>query len=119
MEKNYVDFTWQDYAACYGLDIDLFFLKQGGTLSQKVVDACETCPVREKCLTHALKYEEYGFWALTSPRDRIKMRKQLGIKLENIIDSLGTDDIQLSPDIVQSIEAPKRGRKKMIEEPVK
>jgi WhiB family transcriptional regulator, redox-sensing transcriptional regulator len=36
--------------------------------------ACKTCPVRDECLSYALKWEEYGVWGGLSPNERRKIR---------------------------------------------
>ena len=106
MENKYIDYNWQDHAACKGMDVNNFYPDMGKTVTQAVIDACQSCPVREECLTHALKYERYGYWALTSPPQRIKMRKQMGIKLEHIISILENDDIKTSEDIIENGNIP-------------
>jgi len=84
MENTIIDYSWQAGAACSVLSPDLFYLKQGKTVSQTVIDACTSCPVKEECLSHALKYEVYGYWALTTPSQRAIMRKELGIEIIHI-----------------------------------
>ena len=76
-----INFEWQIDAACQNLSTDLFFIEHGKRLSQEAVDACHGCTVREECLNHALKYEEYGYWGGKTPAERKTIRKQLGIKL--------------------------------------
>jgi len=83
-EEDIIDYSWQKEAACKGMDIDLFFLKPGQKTSQKVIDACNRCPVIEACLQHSLEREEYGQWANTNPKQRKAMRIELGIKLKPI-----------------------------------
>jgi len=79
-----IDYSWQNNATCSTMDLNDFFLGHGKKYSKAVSDACTSCPVNKECLDHALKYEEYGFWANTTPQRRVKMRKELGIKVESI-----------------------------------
>jgi WhiB family redox-sensing transcriptional regulator len=66
--------TWQDHAACAGLDGELFFPERG-TDTTAVRAVCTTCPVQGACLEHALAHrEDHGIWGgLTAPeRQRIR-----------------------------------------------
>lgn len=47
---------------------------------------CAGCPVVEECFTHALTYEEHGFWGGTSPPDRRDLRSEHGIALRHMYD---------------------------------
>jgi WhiB family redox-sensing transcriptional regulator len=76
--------TWQTLAACRGLDVNLFFNEHGGHgVNDEAARTCATCPVRNACLDHALRYEEYGYFAGTTRKTRRALRRQLGITLEN------------------------------------
>ncbi|MBC9820515.1 WhiB family transcriptional regulator [Terrabacter sp. MAHUQ-38] len=35
---------------------------------------CASCPVRARCLDHALEFEEFGVWGGTTPEERDVMR---------------------------------------------
>lgn len=48
--------TWRDRAACLGLDTDMFFPHPSEDPSAALA-VCAACPVREECLTDALKVE--------------------------------------------------------------
>ena len=74
-----IDFTWQKRANCQGLDTRLFFPSQGEAIDPKLVEACESCPVRQDCLNHALHWEHYGYWGGTSEKERKRLRKSLKI----------------------------------------
>ena len=117
-EEDIIDYSWQKDAACKGMDINLFYIGQGKKISQEVVEACNSCPVAEACLQHALEREEYGYWSSTNASQRIKMRKELGIKLKPInYEMLERQDIALREE--REAAAPKikgRGRKKKVEE---
>ena len=82
--NNNIDYSWQNEAKCQGMDINKFYLTHGNKSSSAVAAVCAACPVKEECLIHALRYEEYGYWGGTGPTQRIRIRKQLGIKLVNM-----------------------------------
>lgn len=43
--------------------------------ARKALSKCFTCPVRRKCLTHALTYPEYwGIWGATTEHQRRRIR---------------------------------------------
>lgn len=62
---------WQERAACYGIDPDVFF----PTSEEEAGPAlayCAACTIRDECLAWALKNgERYGVWGgLTEQRRR-------------------------------------------------
>jgi WhiB family redox-sensing transcriptional regulator len=82
-----IDFNWQDNAACKNMSsekYDAFYPSKGRSSEKDTNGICNGCPVREECLEHALKYEEYGYWAGTTSRQRVNIRKELGIELVDI-----------------------------------
>lgn len=46
---------------------------------------CNDCHMREPCLLWALHHERDGFWAGTTPEDRIKLRRKLKIQFESVM----------------------------------
>ncbi len=59
--------SWRESAACRFLDTELFFpISKTGLALAEIRDAkavCESCPVREPCLTFALDtHQGYGIW---------------------------------------------------------
>jgi len=84
MEKTTIDYSWQAHANCTELSPTDFYLAHGKKYSQKVIDACKNCIVQEDCLSHALKYEEYGYWGGTTSKQRVSLRKALGIVVQDI-----------------------------------
>ena len=91
-----------------------FFNGPGQKIRAEVVEACINCPVKDACLNHALKYEEYGYWSNTNPRQRVEMRKERGIVLEKIFvesQKLVDEDVQLIADAIASQKIKGRGRK--------
>lgn len=79
-------YNWQRLAECRDLPRDWFFdheKDQKIKIPEAAKRACRECPVRTSCHEHALRYEAYGFWALTTRGQRIRLRKKLGIRLES------------------------------------
>jgi hypothetical protein len=59
---EYVDTSWQKYAACAGADLNLFFPARGES-RKKAKEYCDVCPVETECLIYRmLTNTEYGFW---------------------------------------------------------
>ena len=71
-QVNPPDF-WQDKAACYGVDPEVFFPtteeEAGLALSY-----CGVCPVREVCLAWSVQNgERYGVWGGTTEQQRRRL----------------------------------------------
>jgi len=70
-----------DGAACIGLDPELFF--PTNNMSPKIEDllkkTCLRCPIFDDCLEYSLKVKVEGWWAGTSDKDRVQLRKFFGI----------------------------------------
>jgi WhiB family transcriptional regulator, redox-sensing transcriptional regulator len=69
--------SWQEYAACRGVDPELFFPARGGdTATPKAI--CAGCPVRLDCLEYAMSppVEKFGIWGGVSERERRRIRSQ-------------------------------------------
>jgi len=74
---------WAADAACRNLPKELFFAAEADTESRaRAASACEACPVLQLCRDAALAKTlelaedddldlDFGFWALTTPEDRI------------------------------------------------
>ena len=78
-------YNWQRLAACKNLPTEWFFdheKDQTKKTPEAAKKACRSCPVFASCREHALKYEIYGFWALTTRGQRVKIRKKLGIEIQ-------------------------------------
>lgn len=71
---------WKEQANCWGMDPGLFY-STTQTYPLEAQEACQNCAVRGDCYKHALKFEDYGFWAGTTERDRRRTRVRLGITL--------------------------------------
>lgn len=74
---------WNTLAACKDADPEIFFpVGRGGHQPKDLVDSlwfkyCGECPVKQRCMDHALENEEYGFWAGTTQEER-KVARQEG-----------------------------------------
>lgn len=68
---------WQERAACYGIDPDVFF----PTSEEEAGPAlayCSLCPIREVCLAWALKNgERYGVWGGMTEQQRRRLHRQV------------------------------------------
>lgn len=67
---------WFDQAECRGMDTTLFYPERGYIQEDRAAKAiCAACPVRWRCLDHALNdVERYGIWGATSEKQRKRMR---------------------------------------------
>jgi len=67
---------WQRWAACRGVDPELFFPERGEqTRSAKRI--CAACLVRVDCLEFALaNTEKFGIWGGKSERERRLLRRE-------------------------------------------
>jgi WhiB family redox-sensing transcriptional regulator len=73
---------WKSTPACAGTDTELWFNKDDEpTYDEKnlLKRICAGCEVRNQCLEYSLKHNVMGYWAGTTPRERQKLRKKLGI----------------------------------------
>ena len=80
-------YNWQRFAACKGLPTEWFFGHENDQtykIPEEAKRACRSCPVVASCKEHAIKYERYGFWALTTKGQRIRLRKKLGIEIQSV-----------------------------------
>ena len=68
--------VWQDRAACYGLDPEIFFPASDEEAEvAKIV--CDACAVRTACLEHALgSRERDGVWGGCTEKERRRIVRQ-------------------------------------------
>lgn len=79
------DLTWRRYGACVGKPTAWWYPSSEVLLTDEVLEAkalCEGCPVKEQCLAWALAHEDDGIWAGTSERERRRIRRRAGIRLD-------------------------------------
>lgn len=71
---DYTTDNWGQYAACRGLDPDLFFPERGED-TRRAKAVCATCPVVDFCLNYAISArEKQGIWGGRSERERRRIR---------------------------------------------
>ena len=78
---------WESTPACAGTDTELWFNEddEPGYREKNLLQRiCASCEVRNQCLEYSLKHSVMGYWAGTTPRERQRLRKQLGIVSEPI-----------------------------------
>jgi WhiB family redox-sensing transcriptional regulator len=68
---------WQDRAACFGVDPDVFF-----PISEEeagpALTYCRVCRIREECLAWALKNgERYGVWGGLTEQQRRRLQRRV------------------------------------------
>lgn len=75
--------SWTERAACKGITRekrDEIFYRPDEEVTKQAHEYCDTCPVFNECLNHALRNEtrggqSLGIWANTSTKDRLRMRR--------------------------------------------
>jgi len=96
------------------MDLKLFYPPQGKRYSTEAAAACASCPVKQECIDHALKYEEYGYWSGTTPKEREAMRKELGVELVDISYESSlvlAEEVRKHEEFTNSLKIKGRGRK--------
>jgi len=80
------NWEWQFDGACVDKDPESFFLepnmrgKEKRTREVNAIAICNTCPVKQKCLDHALNVPEiYGVWGGMTEEQRHILARRLGI----------------------------------------
>jgi WhiB family redox-sensing transcriptional regulator len=82
---------WQYDGACRDADPESFFLEPNmrglnkRTKELNAIKICNTCPVKQECLDHALSIPEYfGVWGGMTEEQRFEILKKRGFKVEYI-----------------------------------
>jgi WhiB family redox-sensing transcriptional regulator len=82
---------WQYEGACRDADPESFFLEPNmrglnkRTKELNAIKICNTCPVKQACLDHALSIPEYfGVWGGMTEEQRFEILKKRGFKVEYI-----------------------------------
>lgn len=74
---------WTTKANCKGTPTHLWYTHNNNKTNQQTLNQiCNTCPVQQQCLTHALHWEPAGTWAATTPQQRNQLRKKHNITLK-------------------------------------
>jgi WhiB family transcriptional regulator, redox-sensing transcriptional regulator len=75
--------SWQDRAACAGLDVQLFFAQDSKRSQEREIREakakaiCALCPVRAQCLDYALKNSiRHGIWGGLNKEERARERRR-------------------------------------------
>jgi len=75
--------SWQDRAACRGMDALLFFGPDGEPRPEREIReakakaVCQLCPVRAQCLDYALRNSiRYGVWGGLNGEERARERRR-------------------------------------------
>jgi hypothetical protein len=75
VRKEVPSTSWMaEQAACTGADPDLFFSFKDRDIQQAKA-ICADCPIRERCLEHAVAYEDAGTWGGYTAEEREFIRK--------------------------------------------
>jgi WhiB family redox-sensing transcriptional regulator len=68
---------WQDRAACYGIDPDVFF-PASEEEAGPALTYCGGCSIKDTCLAWALKNRErYGVWGGTTEQQRRRIQRRV------------------------------------------
>lgn len=72
---------WMAEGHCQGADPDAWYPERDDPNAPlhaaRARRICESCPVREDCLSHALEHNERdGIWGGTTPGERRRIRRQ-------------------------------------------
>lgn len=73
---------WTETPACAGTNVEMWFCEDnepGYRELNLIKKICSECPVKQQCLEYALHHSVQGFWAGTTPKTRVVLRKQFGI----------------------------------------
>jgi WhiB family transcriptional regulator, redox-sensing transcriptional regulator len=73
---------WSERAACAGTPLDLWFPPVGKSDKRaEAIKICSTCPVRDECLTDAMRVEDryarFGIRGGLTPRKRWQLSREL------------------------------------------
>jgi hypothetical protein len=55
---------------------DDFYPASGKSVTDQVKRLCDKCPVKDRCLDHALVHEKYGYWGGTTEIQREVIRRK-------------------------------------------
>mgnify|MGYP002720976353 FL=1 len=70
------EMSWQERALCAQTDPEAFFPEKGGS-TREAKRICESCEVRDECLSYALENDErFGIWGGMSETERRRLRRR-------------------------------------------
>ena len=83
---------------CNGMPTDWFYPEQHMDNEErakfaKAIQICNDCPIKETCYDHAVRHEDHGVWAGTTPRERRNGRRKLNIEFESLAQESGVLNI--------------------------
>lgn len=73
---------------CTEVGVEIFYPEGPGEaesiyrMSRRI---CGNCPVKQACLEWAVRHESHGMWGGTTPRERMAIRKKLGITVQEVL----------------------------------
>lgn len=90
-------FEWAAQGNCRGADRDIFFpIRNDAAKIKAAKNFCNSCPVRQPCLTFALQNPDTeGIWGSTTQRERDRMRSIYGAGLGSLMASWTSDSSEL------------------------
>jgi hypothetical protein len=74
--------AWRALAACRGFSVDDFYPESPHELTEVAAETCPTCPARPDCLMWGVEHEDSGIWGGTTEKQRARMRRSAGIRLD-------------------------------------
>lgn len=80
------DFTTE--ANCIGIDVEMFFVSDGGTQYKEaplLKRTCNNCVVKNECLEYSLHHAVVGWWGGTSEKERTEIRRRRNISPEPVL----------------------------------
>jgi WhiB family redox-sensing transcriptional regulator len=70
------DMSWTSQASCIGTDPEAFFPEDKGyDYTPEVKRICNNCPVKNECLSFAVRYRVQGYWGGTTEQERRRLRR--------------------------------------------
>lgn len=69
---------------CSQVGTEIFFPNTGEQAqAESAKRVCKKCPHLTECFEWALDHERFGVWGATTPRERMRMRRKLNIKVRD------------------------------------
>lgn len=90
------DSGWRSQAACRDADPELFFpAGRDAASADAAAEICQTCPVIDACLRHAIVHrEQHGIWGGLTPFERRPLYRLAALRLPVLPpDPDGTGDL--------------------------